>query len=235
MKCLGKRPEERFASASALAAALTPKALSPAEQSKEFERMGLDSNPNSNTELKVMTTPPQSMAKIARHASWKIYAALGLVASCIALPVYFWQMRPRAVVAGDAHPKVLSPIEQAEALLGSAELQPADLASVDSYLQRARQAGDSARVQEALSRLAELRGNRLAALAHQHRAARLADKDAAPRAHLAALLSRLGQSEEACRQAERALTLHPNAASRSAAQAVLQSCPENKPRQRSAP
>ena len=58
-----------------------------------------------------------------------------------------------------------------------------------------------------MSTLAEKRGNRLSALAHLHRATRLAPRDPAPRTRLAALLLRLGQTAEACRQARAALQL----------------------------
>jgi Flp pilus assembly protein TadD len=62
-----------------------------------------------------------------------------------------------------------------------------------------------------MSEVAEQLGNRLGALAHMHRATHLAPSDAEPRARLAALLLRLGQPAEACRQAQLALKLDAGA------------------------
>ena len=73
-----------------------------------------------------------------------------------------------------------------------------------------------------LSSAAEKRGNRLGALAHLHHATRLQPRDPAARAHLAALLLRLGQPLEACRQARAALALpSPDSAAPEDARQVL--------------
>ena len=72
-----------------------------------------------------------------------------------------------------------------------------------------------------MSEVAEQLGNRLGALAHLHRAIRLAaPDDAEPRARLGALLLRLGQPAEACRQARKALAIDAGPRS-SSARAVI--------------
>jgi hypothetical protein len=99
-----------------------------------------------------------------------------------------------------------TPLVRAGRLIASGDLDGAE-----RLLTTLRESGDSAEVQEALALAAEKRGNRLGALAHQHRATRLRPKDPGPRAHLAALLFRLGQPGEACHQAHVALQLDPHA------------------------
>jgi Flp pilus assembly protein TadD len=110
---------------------------------------------------------------------------------------------------------VESPLVHAKRLLGEGDLDGAD-----KVLRAARANGDSPELQEAMSETAEQLGNRLGALAHLHRAVGLAPDDAEPRARLAALLLRLGQPSEACRQARMALTLDPGPRA-TAARAIL--------------
>jgi Flp pilus assembly protein TadD len=72
-----------------------------------------------------------------------------------------------------------------------------------------------------MARVAELRGNRLSALAHLERAARLAPRDPVPPARLAALLYRLGHPGDACQRAREAVKLDPSGPRTAAARTVL--------------
>jgi tetratricopeptide (TPR) repeat protein len=90
---------------------------------------------------------------------------------------------------------------------GKRLLAEGDLDGADKILRDERESSDSAELQELMSEVAEQLGNRLGALAHMHRAIHLAPEDAEPRARLAALLLRLGQSRQACLQAQKALAL----------------------------
>ena len=94
-----------------------------------------------------------------------------------------------------------SPIVRGKRLLGEGDLDGAD-----KILRTARESSDSSELQEAMSEVAEQLGNRLGALAHMHRAIRISPDDPEPRGRLAALLLRLGQPVEACRQAKKALS-----------------------------
>jgi tetratricopeptide (TPR) repeat protein len=80
-----------------------------------------------------------------------------------------------------------------------------DLDEAGKLLAEARARGDSVDVQLLLGELAEKRGNRLEALAHLHRATRIAPDQAEPHARLASLLNLLGQAQAACREAKLAL------------------------------
>jgi Flp pilus assembly protein TadD len=118
---------------------------------------------------------------------------------------------PTPAIAAAAEP----PLVQGKRLLSEGDLDGAE-----KVLRAARETTDSAELQEAMSEVAEQLGNRLGALAHMHRAIKLAPDDAEPRARLGALLLRLGQPAEACRQAKKALSLDAGPRSSSARSVV---------------
>jgi Flp pilus assembly protein TadD len=116
-----------------------------------------------------------------------------------------------------AQPTAQPTIESARQLLDRGQL-----AEAERELVALRASGDSAAIQEALSEVAERRGNRLAALAHQHRATRMQPQDPSVRAHLALLLLRLGQPEQACRQARALLEIDPRGPGAVSARGILE-------------
>jgi predicted Zn-dependent protease len=89
-------------------------------------------------------------------------------------------------------------------------LAAGDLGAAEGMITRLREADDGAEVQELLAVLAERKGNRLSALAHQHRATRMRPRDPQVRSRLAQLLIRLGQPEEACKQARSLIEIDPH-------------------------
>jgi predicted Zn-dependent protease len=143
-----------------------------------------------------------------RRLRRRLAVALGALAvggATLAVVLESTRRRPPPEVAVQAD-VTETPLARAARLLASGDLDGAE-----QLLAQLRQSGDSVEVQEALAAAAEKRGNRLGALAHQHRATRLRPRDAGPRARLAALLFRLGQPGEACHQARVALALDPHA------------------------
>jgi serine/threonine-protein kinase len=255
LKCLAKRPDDRFASAQALAEALEPFASSDSSQLMLLPARGLPSGEHATVsptgaqdrpsqklrapsgEHAIIPETPSRLAttrgeitggetpsavlftkpRRRRRLALGITSAVVIAGAAVALAVVH---RP-----ADAPPKIESPgkpdivetpLERAERLMGSGDLDGAE-----AVLKNARADGDSAPLQEALAACAEKRGNRLGALAHLERAARLSPKDAEPRSRLAALLFRLGHSSEACKTARVAIQLDPEGPRAGAARAVI--------------
>jgi serine/threonine protein kinase len=227
MRCLSKRRQDRYATAAEVADALEPFAASDTSQSSLLLPTRELSHSGSMSQLVLETTrdmaaptpeprPPRSDdgadsqpgSQVVPRAFGRSIAlgfgGLALLMGTAALGFVFVgrARRHASPPASSAAATVESPLVRAKQLLGEGDVDGAD-----QVLRAARQNGDSAELQEAMSEVAEQLGNRLGALAHLHRAVALAPTDAEPRARMSALLLRLGQPSEACRQARRALSI----------------------------
>ncbi len=234
MKCLAKRREDRYPVATEIADALEPFAASDTSGSivlptREIGHSGampqLGHAADPTRDMAQPTPYPDDGAGESqprdevepRTFGRNVALGLGGVALAAAAFAFVFMGRarrhvmPTTTVAAAAEP----PLVQGKRLLIEGDLDGAD-----KVLRTARETTDSSELQEAMSEVAEQLGNRLGALAHMHRAIKLAPDDAEPRARLGALLLRLGQPAEACRQAKKALSLDAGPRS-SSARAVI--------------
>jgi serine/threonine-protein kinase len=243
LRCLTKRREDRYATAAEVADALEPFAASDTSQSillptREISHSGplpvLRGGPDlSATRDMAMPTPmpepagegdPMSESQLRGEVIPRTFGrnvALGLGGVALAAAAFGFVFMARArrhampTTAQASAAAVESPMVRGKRLLSEGDLDGAD-----KVFRAAREASDSAELQEAMSEVAEQLGNRLGALAHMHRAIHLAPDDAEPRARLGALLLRLGQPAEACRQSKKALSIDAGPRS-SSARAVI--------------
>ena len=249
LRCLSKRPEERYAGAQELADALEPFAAGDSSQlmllptrtdhsgarrlpSVETPTIAGD-RPSQKLITPVEPTRPVGDAAGAadlgesvlrgevlarpRHLRTLAVGLSGVAVLGGAVAILLLTNRhvsPVPVPAVVAAPE--TPLMRAERMLAAGDLE-----SAEKVLNAARAEADSSELQEALATAAERRGNRLGALGHLERAARLAPKDAEPRARLAALLFRFGQTADACKTARVALKLDPEGRRSGAARTVL--------------
>ncbi|HWE30744.1 MAG TPA: serine/threonine-protein kinase [Polyangia bacterium] len=241
MRCLAKRRDDRYATAGEIADALEPFAASDTSQSiilptREASYSGAlptlsggGAELSATRDMAVPTPMPdasdESMSESQMRGemaprTFGRNVALGLGGVALAAAAFGFVFMGRA--RRHAMPSTTAVAAAAEPPLvqGKRLLSEGDLDGADRVLRAARESNDSAELQEAMSEVAEQLGNRLGALAHMHRAIHLAPEDAEPRARLGALLLRLGQSAEACRQAKKALSLDAGPRS-SAARAVI--------------
>src|SRR5581483_395901 len=239
LKCLAKRPDDRFDNAQALAEALEPFASSDSSQlmllpapgripSGEHPTISPPGPQDRPSQRLRPATPSEEHAVVPetprkgetpsvvlfgkprrrRRLALGITSAVLIAGAAVALGVVHRPVDAPPTIESPGKPDVVeTPLERAERLMGSGDLDGAE-----AVLKSARADGDSAALQEALAACAEKRGNRLGALAHLERAARLSPKDAEPRGRLAALLFRLGHSSEACKTARVAIQLDPEGA-----------------------
>jgi serine/threonine-protein kinase len=241
LRCLEKQREDRYATAAEVADALEPFAASdtsgamvlPTRESSHsgsMARLERAHDVNATRDMAMPTPAPTGPEMtdsqlrgevLPRSFGRNVALGLGGVALGMAALGFVFMARVRKHNAPAAIPRVAaaaaseSPLVHAKRLLAEGDLDGAD-----KVLRVARKNGDSAELQEAMSEVAEQLGNRLGALGHMHRAIGLAPVDAEPRARMAALLLRLGQPGEACRQARRALALDEGPRA-SAARAVV--------------
>jgi serine/threonine-protein kinase len=214
LRCIEKRAEDRYPTAAAFAEALEPFAAGDAAHPLDLPTR----EPGQLAAAPEEGASDSELADVVRPRGRRVALVLGVIAMAAASAAF--------VVAGRARLKLQPPVTvdnpSPESTLQRAKhlLTEGDLDGADKLLKAARQESDSAELQEAMSEVAEQLGNRLGALAHMHRATSLAPDDPEPRARLAALLLRLGQPAEACRQARAALALSGGPRS-SAARSVL--------------
>jgi tetratricopeptide (TPR) repeat protein len=148
--------------------------------------------------------------------------AVGVGAVCataiaVAAVIAFTRPTAPSPTASPAAARSASPEPLADA---RRRLESGDLDGAQRRLTEASHQHDGADLQELMGELA-LRRSRLErdeqgrhvlllrALQNLHRATRLSPREAAPHAHLAALLVELGQHDHACREAHAALALDP--------------------------
>jgi serine/threonine-protein kinase len=250
MKCLAKHREDRYATAGEIADALEPFAASDTSQSiilptREVSHSGplpVLSHGGSGLSTTRDMARPTPMPDVADEGSMSESqmrgemaprtfgrnVALGLGGVALAAAAFGFVFMARARRHAMPSPTAVAAAAEPPLLQGKRLLSEGDLDGADKILRAARESNDSAELQEAMSEVAEQLGNRLGALAHMHRAIHLAPEDAEPRARLGALLLRLGQPAEACRQAKKALSLDAGPRS-SAARSVIAhaKCKEN--------
>jgi serine/threonine protein kinase len=233
LRCLEKSRDDRFATAAELADALEPFAAADVSQMTLLPTrdhhagapaLSHEDDGAATRDMAAATPEPdepddgdgpltdsQLAAEPGRFGRNVAFAlmAIALVTAALGF-VFFNRAQHRPPLEADA--RALAPATGETALVhGKRLLSEGDLDGADKVLRAARTQGDSPELQEAMSEVAEQLGNRLGALAHMHRATHLAPNDAEPRARLAALLLRLGQAAEACRQAQLALKLDAGA------------------------
>jgi serine/threonine-protein kinase len=208
LRCLAKKRNDRYSTAQELADALAPFAAGDASGMMLLPTRGetsgarpLPSPPP--TVVERLSSAGDSVGMPARNRLGQRLVVGSGIAALLALGLVWTRLHatqpPQLTIAAD---KKEPPLDTARRLVASGDLDGAE-----KILDKLRHEDDSAAVQEMMSSCAEKRGNRLGALAHLHRATRLAPRDPAPRTRLAALLLRLGQPAEACRQARAALAL----------------------------
>jgi serine/threonine protein kinase len=228
LRSLEKQRDDRYPTAAAVADALEPFASTDAggalllpirEETLSGSMPALErtsgSDPASTRDMAQPTPLPgdgdtrssEMRGEVVPRAFGRNVAlGLGGVAVVMAALGFAVMARSRRHVVPPAPIEIPAPPES-PLVRGKRLLAEGDLDGADKVLRAARDSGDSTELQEAMAETAEQLGNRLGALAHLHRAVRLAPTDAEPRARLAALLLRLGQPGEACRQARKALAL----------------------------
>jgi serine/threonine protein kinase len=239
LHCLTKRREDRYATAAEVADALEPFAASDTSQSillptREMPLPALPhgAGPSATRDMAVPTPMPEHgdegdpMSEsqlrgevIPRTFGRNVALGLGGVALAAAAFGFVFMARARRHAMPTTAQASAAAFES-PLLRGKRLLSEGDLDGADKVLRTARESSDSAELQEAMSEVNEQLGNRLGALAHMHRAIRLAPEDAEPRARLGALLLRLGQPAEACRQSKKALSIDAGPRS-SSARAVI--------------
>jgi serine/threonine-protein kinase len=211
MRCLAKKPGDRYETAQALADAIAPFTVGDPSGMVLLPRAEgpgapLSPSPQPATRNTKLPTPPPSI-EVPRVRRGLLVIA-GAAAVGVTFAIAWTKTRKPTTTAPPPLAAVATPPE-APLTTVTRLLATGDLDGADRLLAQLRAKGDSVELQESLSAAAERRGNRLGALAHLHRATRIAPKDAVARARLAALLVRLGQPAEACRQAQKALALDP--------------------------
>jgi serine/threonine-protein kinase len=231
LACLAKRAADRFTGAQALADALEPFALEePAHAmllpTRRSEPSGLRHLPATDP---LSSSAPRLSAVVETDSQLRgevfspplgrrlAFGLGGLVLIGATAGIAWLTTRPKPPTVPVRADVIETPLGRAERLTAEGALEEAE-----RLLANVRAEGDSVEVEEALSTVAEKRGNRLGALAHLHRATRLMPKNPEPRARLAALLLRLGQPGEACRQARFAMANRPEATTANQANAVLE-------------
>ena len=219
LRCMEKRSADRYASASEVAEALAP--LVPRRD-------------NTGQTAQLRTVPPivPPIAPVVAATSTESFdgelapprhtgarsLALVLVALVLAGGAAAWWSRR-------APPSPL-PTESAEVRQIRALVARGELDAAAAQIEVLHRQGESVVLERITAEVAERRGRRLEALSHLHRAKTLAPSDAVVRVDLAALLLRLGNRPDACRQAHRAEALASTTEDRttlSAARATLRS------------
>jgi serine/threonine-protein kinase len=241
LRCLEKSRDDRFATAADLSDALEPFAAGDVSQAgllptrehghsgglpalgREAEA-GADEDGTPTREDAAPTPEPyepegtltdsqlreEAMpGRFGRNVAFTLMA-VALVTAALGF-VFFNRAHQRPQPPAPDTPPPAPTVAETPLTHGKRLISEGDLDGADKVLRAARAQGDSPELQEAMSEVAEQLGNRLGALAHMHRATHLAPNDAEPRARLAALLLRLGQPAEACRQAQLALKLDAGA------------------------
>jgi serine/threonine protein kinase len=156
--------------------------------------------------------------EVLRRPHGRLALGLGGAAIVAAAGFFTWLSLRGQPPAVSLHADVAEPPLARAARL----IETGDVDGAERLLESLRQSGDTIEVEEGLSAAAERRGNRLRALAHLHRATRIQPRNPEPRARLAALLLRLGQPSEACRQARVAMANAPPEKTATAAKTVLE-------------
>jgi tetratricopeptide (TPR) repeat protein len=227
LRCLAKRREDRYATAAELADALEPFASGDTSQSlllptREISPSRgmpvLDHRDVAATRDMAMPTPqpdvpdegPLTESQMRGEFVPRTFGrnvALGLGGVALAAAAFGFVFMGRARRHAIPQPTQVAAAAEPPLIKGKRLMEEGDLDGADKILRAARESADSSELQMAMSEVAEQLGNRLGALAHMHRAIRLSPDDAEPHSRMAALLLRLGQPAEACRQAKKALSL----------------------------
>ncbi len=186
LRCLQKKPDERYATATELAEALAPFAARDSSGMMLLHAAAPTTTTPSGPVTPLPPTVPHPTTEQRRPRSWLLPAVLAVLAVTAGGALV---LRARHTETTDE----ASSLNEALRLLSAGQYDDAEL-----RLRTLHKQHDTVAVEEALSALAEHRGNRLAALAYLHRATRLRPDDASARLKLGQLLLRLAQPEQAC-------------------------------------
>jgi tRNA A-37 threonylcarbamoyl transferase component Bud32 len=203
LRCLEKRPDDRFPDAASVAAALEPMADHARLERLLDEPMVGAGEPAPATTASGIARPGASIVDTAgprARSPLRLAAAVAVGALAVAGGVAV------SLRGAGHHPAAPTgePIAQARQLLDRGDLDGAErLLAVE------RAHRDGADLQLLLGEVAQRRGNRLKALSHLYLATRRDPTAAEPHARLASLLLQLGQPDQACAQAAAALRADP--------------------------
>ncbi|MEO6951476.1 MAG: protein kinase [Polyangia bacterium] len=235
LRCLEKRPKDRYASAGAVAEALLPlvqrgEATGPTSTATPVSVVG--SRDKRTVPGKVGALEPTGQEAIVEpsiydselqparsNAGVWIAVATFIVLAAGALGVS--RLRQRSAVAETpSAPRAL--LTDVDELIATGQLDAAA-----TRLTALHHDGETPRLERLTAEVAEKRGHRLEALAHMHRAKTLAPEDPVIRQALASLLSRLG-NDAACteaRTAQRLASAHSDPATLAQSQLLLGRAP----------
>ena len=201
LRCMMKRPADRYASASELAEALLPFAARGESTGQVAPVAAAPSGPTDGPDAAPDAAIDALLGRSRRTRRVALAAVLLGIAAAGALGA-------RALGPHGSAGQVAGAAEPANELGGVRRLiDGGRLEEAAALLDNLHRRGETAALERATSEVAERRGRRLDALAHLHRAKTLAPADPGVRAALAGLLLRLGQKVDGCRQAARALEL----------------------------
>jgi serine/threonine-protein kinase len=208
MKCMAKRADGRFESASALAEALLPFASRTDVTGQVAPLPSAPPHADASGPLTVSrgldaaTSSEMAMLDPRRRAR-------GVVAGIFAVAAVVGVTLGARAIGRSSHATITPNVVAAHSELDDIRqlIEKDRLDEASSELAVLHKKGESAELERVTSEVAERRGRRLEALAHLHRAKTLAPTDARTRNALAHLLFRLGQRVDACHQAARGLEL----------------------------
>ncbi len=211
LRCMEKQARDRYASASEVAAALAPLVRRSDITAKTAL---LPTLPNIAPVVATGSDSFEGELAPPRNTGARSVTLMVLALALVGGAATWWSRRqPLAPESVE--------VRQIRALVAKGELDAAA-----AQIEVLHRQGESVLLERVTAEVAERRGRRLEALAHLHRAKTLAPTDAVVRVDLAALLLRLGNRPDACRQAQRAEALASTTEDRttlSAARATLRS------------
>jgi serine/threonine-protein kinase len=234
LRCMQKRPEQRFSNATAVADALAPfvGAAEPTGPTMHAKEPTTDPGVTPvGARAMISSATPTSMAKNGgldsatellferprRALRWSLgFAAVALAAAGIVGGRSLGRPSSSTTPVASTQSMMTTP-QPTDELAGIRRLiDGGSLEEAAAQLDVLHRKGETAALERISSEVAERRGRRLEALARLHRAKTLAPTDPSVRLALASLLLRLDQKVDGCHQARRALDL-ATAASQAAA------------------
>ena len=223
LRCLAKPPDERFQTAAAVGEALAPfvdaapssqRAADETDTPPPLSAVDLSSEARATPASLEIVGPSLAGESIApSHHRRGLVVGLGAagitVAAVAVLAISAGGREREAAVAAPGSSRTAPVVAEPPLARARRLIDAGDLDGADRLLATERARGDGAQLQSLLGEAALLRGNRLGALAHFHRATRIAPDEADAHARLASMLALIGQRDAACREARTALDRDP--------------------------